>query len=140
MSEPLRILGGHGGATAVYALKAAQWHRASGVTGVLYPFQNIAALTDLPRISRRSAFRPTLQTLAPSRSPHLSTKISLAYLCFFSFSLYLIVLISTVFCIFFCVRKTFCFLLKFRSVPDVTQSSSAMDWFVLCSVHYRAYS
>ena len=35
MTEPLRNHGDHGGATAVYAVQAAQWHRASGVTGVL---------------------------------------------------------------------------------------------------------
>ena len=28
----------------------------------------------------------------------------------------------------------FCFLIKFTSVPDVTPSSSTMDWFILCSV------
>ena len=33
--EPLRNHGDHGGATAVYAVQAPQWHRASGVTGVL---------------------------------------------------------------------------------------------------------
>ena len=32
MTEPLR---NHGGATAGYAVQAPQWHRASGVTGVL---------------------------------------------------------------------------------------------------------
>ena len=30
----LRNHGDHGGATAVYAVQAPQWHRASGVTGV----------------------------------------------------------------------------------------------------------
>ena len=35
MTEPLRNHGDHGGATAVYAIQALQWHRASGVTGVL---------------------------------------------------------------------------------------------------------
>ena len=34
MTEPLRNHGDHCGATAVYAIKAPQWHRASGVTGV----------------------------------------------------------------------------------------------------------
>ena len=34
MTEPLRNHGDHGGATAVYAVQAPQWHRASGVTGV----------------------------------------------------------------------------------------------------------
>ena len=34
-NEPLRNHGDHGGATAVYAVQAPQWHRASGVTGVL---------------------------------------------------------------------------------------------------------
>ena len=32
MTEPLRNHGDHGGATAVYAVQAAQWYRASGVT------------------------------------------------------------------------------------------------------------
>ena len=35
MTEPLWNHGDHGGATAVYAVQAQQWHRASGVTGVL---------------------------------------------------------------------------------------------------------
>ena len=35
MTEPLRNHSDHGGATAVYAVQAPQWHRASGVTGVL---------------------------------------------------------------------------------------------------------
>ena len=35
MTDPLRNHGDHGGATAVYAVQAPQWHRASGVTGVL---------------------------------------------------------------------------------------------------------
>ena len=34
MTEPLRNHGDHGGATAVYAVQAPQWHRASGVTEV----------------------------------------------------------------------------------------------------------
>ena len=29
----------------------------------------------------------------------------------------------------------FGFSIKFRSLPDVTPSSSAMEWFVLCLVH-----
>ena len=29
----------------------------------------------------------------------------------------------------------FCFSIQFRNVPDVTPSSSAMDWFVPCSVN-----
>ena len=36
MTEPLRNHGDRGGATAVYAVQAPQWHRASGVTGVLH--------------------------------------------------------------------------------------------------------
>ena len=32
-------------------------------------------------------------------------------------------------------QLNFCILIKFRSVPDVTPSSSAMGWFVRCSVH-----
>ena len=36
MTEPLWNHGDHGGATAVYAVQAPQWHRASGVTGVLH--------------------------------------------------------------------------------------------------------
>ena len=35
MAEPLRNHCDHGGATAVYAAQAPQWHRASGVTGVV---------------------------------------------------------------------------------------------------------
>ena len=35
MTEPLRNHGDHGDATAVYAVQAPQWHRASGETGVL---------------------------------------------------------------------------------------------------------
>ena len=35
MTEPLRHHGDHGSATAVYAVQAVQWHRASGVTGVV---------------------------------------------------------------------------------------------------------
>ena len=31
----VRHHGGHGGGTAVYAVQAPQWHRVSGVTGVL---------------------------------------------------------------------------------------------------------
>ena len=34
MTEPLWNHGDHGGATAVYAVQAPQWNRASGVTGV----------------------------------------------------------------------------------------------------------
>ena len=41
MTEPLRNHGDHGGATAVYAVQAPQWHRASGVTG--YTFRNSAS-------------------------------------------------------------------------------------------------
>ena len=36
MTEPLRNHGDHGGATAVYAVQAPQWHRASGVRGEGY--------------------------------------------------------------------------------------------------------
>ena len=39
MTEPLRHHGDHGGATAVYAVQAPQWHRASGVTGLLHTYQ-----------------------------------------------------------------------------------------------------
>ena len=35
MTKPLRNHGDHGGGTAVYAVQAPQWHRVSGVTGVL---------------------------------------------------------------------------------------------------------
>ena len=35
MTEPLRNHGDHGDATAVNAVQTPQWHRASGVTGVL---------------------------------------------------------------------------------------------------------
>ena len=38
MTEPLRNHGDHGGATAVYAVQAPQWHRASGVTVVEGPW------------------------------------------------------------------------------------------------------
>ena len=38
MTEPLWNHSDHGGATAVYAVQAPQWHRASGVTGVLETF------------------------------------------------------------------------------------------------------
>ena len=38
MTEPLRNHGDHGGATAVYAVQAPQWQRASGATGVLGPY------------------------------------------------------------------------------------------------------
>ena len=34
MTEPLRNHGDHGGATAVNAVQAPQWHRTFGVTGV----------------------------------------------------------------------------------------------------------
>ena len=37
MTEPLRNHSDHGGATAVYAVQAPKWHRASGVTGVEGP-------------------------------------------------------------------------------------------------------
>ena len=40
MTEPLRNHGDHGGGTAVYAVQAPQWHRASGVTGVLNVFHD----------------------------------------------------------------------------------------------------
>ena len=33
-AEPMRNHGDHGGASAVYAVQAQQWHRAFGVTGV----------------------------------------------------------------------------------------------------------
>ena len=36
MTEPLRNHDDHGGATAVYVVQAPQWHRAFGVTGVIY--------------------------------------------------------------------------------------------------------
>ena len=35
MTEPLRNYSDHGDATAVTAVQAPQWHRASGVTGIL---------------------------------------------------------------------------------------------------------
>ena len=35
MTEPPRNHGDHGGATAVSSVQAPQWHRASGVTGLL---------------------------------------------------------------------------------------------------------
>ena len=38
MTEPLRNHGNHGGATAVYAVQAPQWQRASGATGVFGPY------------------------------------------------------------------------------------------------------
>ena len=34
MTEPLRNHGDPGGATAIFAVQAPQWHRTSGVTGV----------------------------------------------------------------------------------------------------------
>ena len=37
MTEPLRNHSDHDGATAVYAIQAPQWHRASVVTVVLGP-------------------------------------------------------------------------------------------------------
>ena len=39
MAVSLRNHGDNGGATAVYAVQAPQWYRASGVTGVLLPSQ-----------------------------------------------------------------------------------------------------
>ena len=41
-----------------------------------YPFLEVAALMDLLYISRSSAVRPILQTLAPSSPPHPSPKVS----------------------------------------------------------------
>ena len=38
MAVSLRHHGDNGGATAVYAVQAPQWYRASGVTGVLETF------------------------------------------------------------------------------------------------------
>ena len=35
MTESLRNHGDHGDATAVYVVQAPQWHRASGVTGIV---------------------------------------------------------------------------------------------------------
>ena len=41
MTDPLRNHGDHGGATAVYAVQAPQWHRVSGVTGVLVMLEKL---------------------------------------------------------------------------------------------------
>ena len=62
-----------------------------------YQFPDITVLMDLLYISRSSAVRSTLQTLAPIQSPHPSPKIFLAFLCFFGLPVFLLVLISPVF-------------------------------------------
>ena len=51
MTEPLRNHYDHGGATAVYAVQAPQWHCASGVTGgrrsaVMIIFRDATAIND----------------------------------------------------------------------------------------------
>ena len=47
----------------------------------------------------------------------------------------MLVLMFPVVGVFLYVRNNICFLIQFRSVSGVTSSSSAMDSFVLCSVH-----
>ena len=44
MAVSLRNHGDNGGATAVYAVQAPQWYRASGVTGVLLMYCLLCAL------------------------------------------------------------------------------------------------
>ena len=63
MTEPLRNHGDHGGATAVYAVQAPQWHRASGVTGVEGPrffftiFSDDTAINDGTTAEPRRSWR-----------------------------------------------------------------------------------
>ena len=75
----------------------------SEVLSFAYPFPDVAALTDLPYISRSSAVRPIY---LPLTEPHPSPNISLAFLCFFGLSLFLLVLISQVFGVFLCPKYT----------------------------------
>ena len=95
----------------------------------------VAAFMDLPYISRSSAVRPNLQTPALSSPPHPSPKNFLSSICLFGFSVLLLVLLSPVFGVSYMSEKLVSFLLKFSSVPDVTPTSLAMDWSVLCPVH-----
>ena len=82
-------------------------------------------------------FVPLSRHLPPSSPPHPSPEISLAFLRFYGlFTFPSSINFPRVWCIF--IRRkylNFCFLIEFRSVPDETPSSSAMDWFVLGSVH-----
>ena len=83
-------------------------------------------------------FVPVSGYLPTPSPPHPSPNASLVYLCLCGISPFRLVLISPLFGVFLHVRNNwiFTFLTKFRSVPDVTQSESAMDWFVPCAVHY----
>ena len=70
-----------------------------------YLFPDVADLMDLlPYISRSCAVHPTLQTLALIQSSTSYSQDLLALLCFFGLSLFLLVFISTVFCVFLCPK------------------------------------
>ena len=95
-----------------------------------YPFLDVAALMDLLYISRSSAVRPTLHSqvhhnVTTSFSQYLwSSSVSLGK-CTFPYSInffngwFRLHVRNNLFC-------------HFNKVPDLT---TAMDWFVVCSVH-----
>ena len=78
-----------------------------------------------------SAVRPSLQTLAPSSLPHPSPKICIVFPCFFGLRLFLLVLISLAFGVFFCVRNNLFF--TFSKFQYVIPSSLAIG-------SYREYA
>ena len=100
-----------------------------------YPFPDVAALmdlvctsADLPLFVPLSRPHPVLQIFLP-RS-FWPSSASLAFLFPSSINLF------SVWCLCMCQKQlNLCFSIKFRCVPDVTPSSSAMDWFVLSTFH-----
>ena len=73
------------------------------------PFLDVAALMDLLYISRSSAVRPTLQTLAPIQSStSFSQDLFGLPLLLWPF-IFLLVLIYSMFCVFLCVKNNLIF-------------------------------
>ena len=100
-----------------------------------YPFLDVADLMDLLYISRSSAVHPTLHSQVHH---NVTTSFSqyrpyLVFLCFFGIALFLLVLISSMVGFVYMSEITYFILFcLFNKVPDLT---TAMDWFVVCSVH-----
>ena len=87
----------------------------------LNPFPDVAALMDLPYISRCSSHSPA----TPPCTPHPSPKIAFLFvglpLYFFGLSLFFVVLISPVFGVFLYVRNNLIFAFNIYSSSGVLQ-------------------
>ena len=97
-----------------------------------YPSPPIAALMDILYFSRSFDVRPIPQTIARIQSfTSFSQDLLGLYLFLWPFTFTSSMNLLSVWCLLYVQNYFICV----RSVPDVTPSSSYLDWFVLCSVH-----